>query len=130
MATIFSKIIAGEIPSYKIAENEKFYAFLDIFPSVSGHTLVVPKIEVDRLFDLPTDYLDGILTFAQPIAKAIQKAFGCDRVNIITIGFEVPHAHIHLLPMNAMGDMNVLSKKMKVTPDELKVVQEKIVSNL
>jgi len=130
MATIFSKIIAGEIPSYKIAENEKFYAFLDIFPSVSGHTLVVPKIEVDRLFDLPTDYLDGILTFAQPIAKAIQKAFGCDRVNIITIGFEVPHAHIHLLPMNAMGDMNVLSKKMKVTPDELKVMQEKIVSNL
>jgi len=128
--TIFSKIIAGEIPSYKIAENEKFYAFLDIFPSVKGHTLVVPKIETDKIFDLPTEYLDGILTFAQPIAKAIEKAFGYNRVNIITIGFEVPHAHIHLLPMNGMGDMNALAKKMKVTPEELKLVQEKILDHL
>ena len=130
MASIFSKIISGEISSYKIAENEKFYAFLDIFPSAYGHTLVVPKIEVDRLFDLPTAYLDGMLTFAQPIAKAIQQAFGCDRVNIVTIGFEVPHAHIHLLPMNGMSDMNALSKKMKVTPEELKAVQEKIIAHL
>ncbi len=128
--TIFSKIIAGEIPSYKIAENEKFYAFLDIFPSAVGHTLVVPKIEVDKLFDLPAEYLDGILTFSQPIAKAIQKAFAYDRVNIITIGFEVPHAHIHLLPMNSMSDMNALSKKIKTTAEELKDVQEKILANL
>jgi histidine triad (HIT) family protein len=128
--TIFSKIIAGEIPSYKIAENDKFFAFLDIFPSAMGHTLVVPKIEVDKLFDLPADYLDGILTFAQPIAKAIQKAYDYNRVNIVTIGFEVPHAHIHLLPMNGMGDMNALSKKIKISPEELKVVQEKILANL
>ena len=128
--TLFSKIIAGEIPSYKIAEDDRFYAFLDIFPSVPGHTLVVPKIEVDRLFDLPADYLQGILAFAQPIAKAIQQAYGCDRVNIITIGFEVPHAHIHLLPMNGMGDMNALAHKMKVTPEQLKEVQEKILSYL
>ncbi|MDE3235968.1 MAG: HIT family protein [Bacteroidota bacterium] len=128
--TLFSKIIAGEIPSYKIAEDDRFYAFLDIFPSAPGHTLVVPKIEVDRLFDLPTDYLQGILAFAQPIAKAVQQAYGCDRVNIITIGFEVPHAHIHLLPMNGMGDMNALAHKMKVTPAQLKEVQEKIVSYL
>ena len=128
--TIFSKIIAGEIPSYKIAENDKFFAFLDIFPSALGHTLVVPKIEVDKLFDLPADYLDGILTFSQPIAQAIQKAFGYDRVNIITIGFEVPHVHIHLLPMNSMSDMNALSKKIKITAEELKDVQEKIIANL
>jgi histidine triad (HIT) family protein len=130
MASIFSKIIAGEIPSYKIAENEKFYAFLDIFPSAKGHVLVIPKIEVDRLFDLPSDYLDGILTFAQPIAKAIQKAFECDRVNIVTVGFEVPHAHIHLLPMNGMSDMNALSKKIKTSPEELKEAQEKILANM
>ena len=130
MASIFSKIIAGEIPSYKIAENEKFYAFLDIFPSAKGHVLVIPKIEVDRLFDLPSDYLDGILTFAQPIAKAIQKAFECDRVNIVTVGFEVPHAHIHLLPINGINDMNALSKKIKTSPEELKEVQEKIIANM
>ena len=91
---------------------------------------MVPKIEVDKLFDLPTDYLNGILTFSQPIAKAIQKAYDYNRVNIITIGFEVPHAHIHLLPMNGMGDMNALSKKVKITPEELKNVQEKIIANL
>ncbi len=130
MSSIFSKIIAGEVPSYKIAENEKFFAFLDIFPSVEGHVLVVPKIEIDKLFDLPTEYLDGILSFAKPIANAIQQAFGCDRVNIITIGFEVPHAHIHLIPMNEMGDMNALSKKIKVTPEKLKEVQEKILKYL
>ena len=128
--SIFSKIIAGEIPSYKIAENDRFYAFLDIFPSAVGHTLVVPKIEVDKLFDLPDEYLDGILTFAKPIAKAIQNVYGYDRVNIITIGFEVPHAHIHLLPMNNMSDMNALSKKIKMTPEALKEVQEKIVKGL
>jgi histidine triad (HIT) family protein len=126
--TIFSRIIAGEIPCYKVAENDKFLAFLDIFPSVKGHTLVVPKIEVDRLFDLPDDYLDGYLTFCKPVANAIVKAFGADRVNIVTIGFEVPHAHIHLVPMNGMGDADILSGKRKMGDEELKAVQEKILS--
>jgi len=126
--TIFSKIIAGEIPSFRIAENEKFYAFLDIFPATEGHTLVVPKLETDRLFDLPTDYLDGYLSFCQPIANAIRQVTGCDRVNIVTIGFEVPHAHIHLVPMNNMGDADILTKKIKPTMDELKATQEKILA--
>lgn len=126
--TIFSKIIAGEIPSFKIAENDKFYAFLDIFPATEGHTLVVPKTETDRLFDLPDDYLDGYLSFCKPIAQAIRKAFGCDRVNIITIGFEVPHAHIHLVPMNGMGEADILAHKLKPTMDELKAVQERILA--
>ncbi len=128
--SIFTKIIAGEIPSYKIAENGMFYAFLDIFPSALGHTLVVPKIEVDKLFDLPANYLAGILPFAQPIATAIQKAYEYNRVNIITIGFEVPHAHIHLLPMNSMKDMNALAKKITITPEALKEVQQKILEHL
>ena len=128
--TIFSKIIAGQIPSYKIAENDKYYAFLDIFPATKGHTLVVPKLEVDKLFDLPIEYLEGYLAFCQPIAQAIQKAFNCNRVNIITIGFEVPHAHIHLVPMNGMRDVDILSKKLKLSNEELKAVQEKILQNL
>jgi histidine triad (HIT) family protein len=126
--SIFTKIIAGEIPSYKIAENERFYAFLDIFPCAEGHVLVVPKQETDKLFDLPAEYLDGILTFAQPIAKAIEKAFGYQRVNIMTVGFEVPHAHIHLLPMNGMEDMQILSRKTKPSAEHLKMVQEKILA--
>src|SRR6266513_16422 len=97
--TVFSKIIAGEIPSYKIAENEKFFAFLDIFPLVEGHTLVVPKIEVDNLFDLPKDYLQEMLVFAQPIAKAIEKSFHCNRCGGSGIGLEIPHAHVHLVPI-------------------------------
>ncbi len=126
--SIFTKIIAGEIPSYKIAESDRFYAFLDIFPCADGHVLVVPKQETDKLFDLPTEYLDGILTFARPIAKAIEKAFGYQRVNIMTVGFEVPHAHIHLLPMNGMADMQILSRKTKPSPEHLKMVQEKILA--
>lgn len=126
--SIFTKIIAGEIPSYKIAETDRFYAFLDIFPCADGHVLVVPKQETDKLFDLPAEYLDGILTFAQPIAKAIEKAFGYQRVNIMTVGFEVPHAHIHLLPMNGMADMQILSRKTKPSPEHLKMVQEKILA--
>ena len=126
--SIFTKIIAGEIPSYKIAESDRFYAFLDIFPCADGHVLVVPKQETDKLFDLPATYLDGILTFAQPIAKAIEQAFGYQRVNIMTVGFEVPHAHIHLLPMNGMEDMQILSRKTKPSPEHLKMVQEKILA--
>lgn len=128
--TLFSKIIAGEIPSYRIAEDDRFFAFLDIFPSMPGHTLVVPKIEEDRLFDLPEDILAGYLPFCKPIARAIQKAFGADRVNILTIGFEVPHAHIHLLPMNGMGDMHLLSQKMKPEPAALQAAQALILEAL
>ncbi len=128
--TIFSKIIAGQIPSFKIAEDEQFYAFLDIFPVKHGHTLVVPKIEVDKIFDLPNDYLSGILTFAKPIAKAIEKTFPCNRVNIITVGLEVPHAHIHLIPINHTADMDLSSPKLKLNNEELKAIQEKIIANL
>lgn len=128
--TIFEKIIAGQIPCYKIAENDKFFAFLDIFPATEGHTLVVPKIAVDRLFDLPEAYLDGYLTFCKPIAGAIQKAFAADRINIITIGFEVPHAHIHLVPMNGMNDADILSHKMRPQPEALLAAQQKILSKL
>lgn len=128
--TLFSKIIAGEIPSYKIAENDQFFAFLDIFPATPGHVLVVPKTEVDRLFDLPAEYLGGLLTFAQPVAKAIQQAYPCDRVNILTLGFEVPHAHLHLIPMNGMGDADILASKKKATQEELAEVQAKITAYL
>jgi histidine triad (HIT) family protein len=128
--TIFSKIIAGEIPSYKIAENEKFFAFLDIFPLRQGHVLVVPKIEVDNLFDLPKDYLKDILEFAQPIAKAIEKSFHCNRCGVSVIGLEVPHAHIHLIPINSSNDLNFTQPKEKISDEALKKVQEKILSNL
>ncbi len=128
--TIFSKIIAGEIPSYKIAENEKFFAFLDIFPLREGHVLVVPKKEVDNLFDLPAEYLSEMLLFAQPIAKAIEKSFKCDRCGISVIGLEVPHAHIHLVPINSANDLNFTQSKPKATEERLKRVQEKIVANL
>ncbi len=128
--TIFSKIIAGEIPSYKIAENDRFYAFLDIFPLVEGHVLVVSKVEVDKIFDLPDDYLGEALLFARPIAKAIEKSFRCDRCGISVVGLEVPHAHIHLIPINSADDLNFTRKKLKLGPEELKRVQEKILKAL
>ena len=126
--TLFSKIIAGEIPSYRITENEKFYAFLDIFPLVKGHVLVIPKIEVDKFFDMPDDYLSEMLLFAKPIAKAIEKSFRCDRCGLEVIGLEVPHAHLHLIPINSSDDLNFTRKKLKLSPDELKEVQERIMS--
>lgn len=128
--TIFSKIIAGEIPSYKIAENERFYAFLDIFPLRKGHTLVIPKIEIDNLFDVPDDYLSELLVFAKPIAKAIEKSFDCNRCGISVVGIEVPHAHVHLIPLNNANDLNFVQPKLKLSPEELREVQELIVSNL
>ena len=128
--TIFSKIIAGEIPSYKIAENEKFFAFLDIFPLREGHTLVIPKKEVDNLFDLPEEYLKEMLVFAQPIAKAIEKAFKCNRCGISVIGLEVPHAHMHLIPINSSNDLNFTQHKSKAFDESLKKVQEKILAQL
>ena len=128
--TIFSKIIAGEIPCYKLAENDHFIAFLDIFPLRKGHTLVVPKIEIDKLFDVPDAYLSGLLTFAKPIAKAIEKAYPCDRVSILTVGLEVPHAHVHLIPMNKTEDMNLLNHKLSLSKEEMQEVQQRIVESL
>ena len=128
--TIFSKIIAGEIPSYKIAEDEKFFAFLDIFPLREGHVLVVPKTETDKFFDLPDDYLAALLLFAKPIAKAIERSFNCNRCGIEVIGLEVPHAHLHLIPINSANDLNFTQSKMKFSAEEMKKIQEKIVANL
>lgn len=128
--TIFSKIIAGEIPSYKITENEKFFALLDIFPLREGHTLVVPKAEVDNMFDLPDEYLKEMLVFAKPIAKAIERSFNCNRCGIEVIGLEVPHAHVHLIPINSANDLNFTREKLKLSPEEMKKIQEKIISNL
>ena len=128
--TLFSKIIAGEIPCYKIAENDRFFAFLDIFPLREGHTLVVPKIETDNLFDLPEEFLKEMLLFAQPIAKAIEKAFLCNRCGISVIGLEVPHAHMHLVPINSSNDLNFTQSKPKASDERLKKVQEKILANL
>ncbi len=128
--TIFSKIIAGEIPSYKIAENDRFFAFLDIFPLVEGHVLVIPKTETDRFFDLSDDYLSEILLFAKPIAKAIENVFPCNRCGISVVGLEVPHAHLHLVPINSADDLNFTRGKLKMTPEELKLIQQKILAAL
>jgi histidine triad (HIT) family protein len=128
--TIFSKIIAGEIPGYKIAENDKFFAFLDIFPLREGHVLVVPKKEIDNFFDLPEEYLKELLIFAQPIAKAIEKSFDCNRCGISVIGLEVPHAHMHLIPINAANDLNFAQPKLKVSEERMKEIQKKIVDQL
>jgi histidine triad (HIT) family protein len=128
--TIFSKIIKGEIPGYKIAEDDLFFAFLDIFPLREGHTLVVPKTEVDNLFDLGEEYLSRLLVFAQPIAKAIEKAFHCNRCGISVIGLDVPHAHVHLIPINSANDLNFTQHKAKASDEQLKKTQEKILQYL
>lgn len=128
--TIFSRIIAGEIPSYKIAENEQFLAFLDVFPLREGHVLVIPKIEVDKIFDLDDQYLSQMLVFARPIAKAIEKAFACNRCGISVIGLEVPHAHMHLLPINSSNDLNFTQPKQKAEAVDLERVQKKILEYL
>jgi histidine triad (HIT) family protein len=128
--TIFSKIINGEIPCYKIKENEHFLAFLDVFPLVKGHVLVVPKIAIDKMFDLPENYLQEILSFAKPIAAAIEKSFDCRRCGISVIGLEVPHAHMHLVPMNSAGDLNFTREKLKVAEEEMKEIQGMILGNL
>jgi histidine triad (HIT) family protein len=128
--TIFSKIIAGEIPSYKIAEDQNFFAFLDIFPLSEGHVLVVPKAEIDKFFDLPDDYLSEMLVFSKPIARAIEKSFRCDRCGLAVVGLEVPHAHLHLVPINEADDLNFTRGKLKVTSAQLQKTQEMILSNL
>jgi histidine triad (HIT) family protein len=128
--TIFSKIIQGEIPAYKIAENELFFAFLDIFPLQKGHVLVVPKIEVDKVFELPDNYLSQILVFAKPIAAAIAASFPCDRVSMVTVGLEVPHAHLHLIPINQADDLNFANPKLQLSKEELIAIQEAIIAKL
>ena len=126
MATIFSRIIAGEIPSYTIAEDERFYAFLDINPIAKGHTLVVPKKEVDYLFDMDDELLAGMTVFSKKVARAIEKAIPCRRVGLMVIGLEVPHAHIHLIPIQKEGDMNLSNPKLKLSSDEFTEIAEKI----
>lgn len=130
MPSIFSRIIAGEIPSYRIAENEMFYAFLDVFPLVAGHTLVVPKNEVDKMFDLGDAELSALLRFAKPIAQAIERAFPCQRCGMAVIGLEVPHAHLHLVPINIADDLNFTRPKLKPSQDELIAAQQKILTEL
>ena len=128
--TIFSKIIQGEIPAYKIAENDLFIAFLDIFPLQKGHVLVVPKIEVDKVFDLPDHYLSELLVFAKPIAKAIEDSFPCNRIGMVTVGLEVPHAHLHLIPINLAADLDFSNPKLQLSKEELIEVQEAIIAKL
>ena len=128
--TIFSKIIAGEIPSYKIAENENFFAFLDIFPLVKGHVLIVPKTETDKFFDLSENYLSEILLFAQPIAKAIEQSFPCNRCGISVVGLEVPHAHLHLMPINSADDLNFNRPKLALSTLEFQAIQHLILAQL
>ena len=120
MATIFSRIVAGEIPSYKVAENEQFYAFLDINPLAKGHTLVIPKREVDYIFDLEDEEIAAMHVFAKKVAKAIKAAFPCIKVGEAVLGLEVPHAHIHLVPMQSEKDMLFTNPKLKLTPEEFK----------
>lgn len=128
--TIFTKIIEGDLPSFKIAENEKFFAFLDINPLVMGHTLVIPRKEIDKFFDMPEMLLSEILVFAKPIAAAIEKAFPCNRCGISVVGLEVPHAHMHMVPLNNMNDLNFTRPKLTPTHEELKEAQQKILHHL
>jgi histidine triad (HIT) family protein len=130
MASIFSKIISGEIPSFKIAEDEHFIAFLDTSPIVKGHVLVVPKCEVDKLFEAEDVYLSAILLFAKPIAKAIEMSMQCKRCGISVIGLEVPHAHMHLVPINTADDLNFTRPKLSLSTSELKEIQEAILRQL
>ncbi|MBN2487113.1 MAG: HIT family protein [Bacteroidales bacterium] len=130
MASIFTRIINGEIPCYKIAENEHFFAFLDINPLSEGHTLVVPKQETDYVFDLSDELYTGLHLFAKKIAAAIQKSITCKRIGTAIIGLEVPHAHIHLVPINDMGDLNFANSKLKLSTEEFLAIQKAIISNL
>ena len=130
MATIFSKIVSGEIPSYKIAEDENYYAFLDINPLKKGHTLVIPKKEIDYIFDLEPDELAGLHVFAQKIAKAIDKSISCKRVAVVVLGLEVPHAHIHLIPMDSESDVRFSNPKLKFSEQEFIDIAEKIKTRL
>jgi histidine triad (HIT) family protein len=128
--TIFSRIITGEIPSYRIAEDEDFFAFLDIHPLVRGHVLVVPKKPVDRFFDLDDALLGRMLLFAKPIARAIEKTFPCNRCGMSVVGLEVPHAHLHLVPVNSASDLNFTAAKLKLTEMEFKDIRDRLTKAL
>ncbi len=130
MASIFSKIINGEIPSYKIAEDENYYAFLDIFPLVKGHTLVIPKKEVDYIYDLDDETLAGLNVFAKKVAKAIEKVIPCKRVGVLVLGTEVPHAHIHLIPFKTESEVCIKSPKLKLSKEEFEEIASKIKAKL
>lgn len=126
MATLFTKIIKGEIPCYKIAEDERYFAFLDINPLMAGHTLVVPKVETDYIFDLPDSELSGLVLFSKKVAMAIEKAIPCVRIGVAVIGLEIPHVHIHLVPMNQMADINFKNPKLSFTPEEFTKIAKRI----
>jgi histidine triad (HIT) family protein len=126
MPTIFSRIVKGEIPSYKIAEDDHYFAFLDINPLAEGHTLVIPKVEVDYLFDLDNETLSGLTLFSKRVAKAIEMAVPCKRIGVAVLGLEVPHAHIHLVPLNQESDINFFKPKLKLTPERFKELADKI----
>lgn len=128
--TIFSKIIAGDIPSYKVAEDGRFFAFLDISPVAKGHTLVVPKVEVDKIFDLDDDTLAGLFVFAKKIGRAIEAAFNCNRCGISVVGLEVPHTHVHLMPIHSVGDMNFSKPKLQLSEAEFQEIQQRIIEAL
>lgn len=126
MSTIFTKIINGEIPCYKIAEDENYFAFLDINPLSKGHTLVIPKKEVDYIFDLDGETYQGLMNFCRVVAAAIEKVIPCQRIGLMVFGLEVPHAHVHLIPINAPGDMNMSKEKLKLTTEEFQDISQKI----
>ena len=126
MSTIFTKIIQGEIPCYKIAEDDKYLAFLDISPLAKGHTLVIPKVEVDNIFDLDKEMYSGLFLFAQRIAKAMKPLFDCKKIGIAVIGLEVPHAHIHLVPINGVHDIDFKKPKLQLSKEEFAEIVEKI----
>ena len=130
MASIFTKIINGEIPCYKIAEDDNYFAFLDINPLAKGHTLVIPKTEVDYLFDLDDNTLKGIIVFAKKVAKAIQNSIPCQRIGVAVLGLEVPHAHIHLVPLQTEADINFSNPKLKLSAEEMNDIAEKIRTEL
>jgi histidine triad (HIT) family protein len=130
MASIFIRIINGEIPCYKVAEDERYFAFLDINPLKAGHTLVVPKQETDYIFDLSDETLSGLILFSKKVAKGIRNAFPCNRIGIAVLGLEIPHAHIHLVPMDSMEDINFKNPKLKFTPEEFREIAEKIKKNI
>lgn len=129
MSTIFTKIINGEIPSYKVAEDDNFYAFLDINPNAKGHTLVVPKKEVNRLFDLEEELYNGLMSFSRKIAKSMENVFECDRIGMAVIGLEVPHVHVHLIPLNKMEDIQ-FQKKVSMEKEEFEAIAKSISKNL
>ncbi|MBQ0006646.1 MAG: HIT domain-containing protein [Alistipes sp.] len=128
MASIFSRIVSGEIPSYKVAETDKYYAFLDIAPLMEGHTLVIPKNEIDYIFDIPQSEYEGLWNFASKVAKAVQAAIPCKRIGVAVLGMEVPHAHIHLVPLQNEGDMDFRKSKLKLSPERFAAIAGSIAS--